>query len=360
MTVTGRNLIDNQPPVMLGLPGKVSCRLTFIESTRNTVSSYMGEVENSYKSRVRNIGKYGIIVAFVLICVLLGIIAPQFFTLSNLVIVLTQVSINALLAFGVTFVIITGGIDLSIGSMLAVTGVVAALFAHSDGYPVVVPVAMGLVAGLGLGALNGFVITRSKVPPFIVTLGTMTIGRGLALILSKGRPVSNLSDSFNFIGGGQLLGIPFPIIILVVIFLICSIILNKTVLGRYMYAVGGNEQAARASGIQLSQVKMVVYTLCGGLAALAGILLTSRITTGQPNAGIGFELDAIAAAIIGGASTSGGTGTMMGTLIGALLIGVISNGLDLMNVSSYYQQVVTGIIIIGAVVLDGLGQRNNA
>ena len=309
--------------------------------------------------RLRNLGQYGLLIAFIVVCVVLSLITPRFLTVSNLMIIVTQVSINALLAFGVTFVIITGGIDLSIGSTVAVSGVVAAMFAHPDTYPVIVPVLAGLAAGLLLGAFNGLVITKSKVPPFIVTLGTMTIGRGLALILSKGRPISNLSDSFNFIGGGQLLGIPTPIIILIVFFFICSVLLRKTVLGRYMYAVGGNEQAAKASGIQINKVKMAVYTLSGGLAALAGILLTSRITTGQPNAGVGFELDAIAAAIIGGTSTSGGTGTMTGTLIGALLIGVISNGLDLLNVTSYYQQVVMGIIIIGAVVLDSLNQQKN-
>lgn len=325
---------------------------------KNVLTSYFNQSESSVRVPNRGIGQYGIFIAFVVLCVLLSLITPKFLTVSNLTNIVTQVSINALLAFGVTFVIITGGIDLSIGSMVAVTGVVAALFAHPDSYPVIVPVLAGLLAGLALGALNGFVITRTKVPPFIVTLGTMTIGRGLALILSKGRPISNLSDSFNFIGGGQILGIPSPIIILIIAFIGCSVLLKKTVMGRYMYAVGGNEQAAEASGIQLNKVKMVVYTLCGGLAALAGILLTSRITTGQPNAGVGFELDAIAAAIIGGTSTSGGTGTITGTLIGALLIGVISNGLDLLNVTSYYQQVVMGIIIIGAVVLDSLSRAN--
>ena len=313
---------------------------------------------NLAKPRIIGIGKYGLPVAFAVICVALSLLTSRFLTIQNLMIILTQVSINALLAFGVTFVIIAGGIDLSIGSMVAVTGVVAASFAHADTYPVVVPVAMGLGAGLLFGAFNGFVITRSNVPPFIVTLGTMTIGRGLALILSNGRPISNLSDSFNFIGGGKLLGIPTLIIILIVLFIICSVVLKRTVLGRYIYALGGNEQAAKASGIQLNKVKMIVYTLCGGLAALAGILLTSRITTGQPNAGTGFELDAIAAAIIGGTSTSGGTGTMTGTLLGALLIGVISNGLDLLNVTSYYQQVVMGAIIIGAVVLDSVNQKD--
>ncbi|MFD2933762.1 ABC transporter permease [Spirosoma flavum] len=326
---------------------------------KNGILTQFTQTGNSYKTRIRGIGKFGLIIAFVLICLALSLLTPTFLTIQNLMIILTQVSINALLAFGVTFVIIAGGIDLSIGSMVAVTGVVAASFAHPDTYPVGVPILMGLSAGLLFGAFNGFIITRSNVPPFIVTLGTMTIGRGLALILSKGRPVSNLSDSFNFIGGGKILGIPTLIIILIGLFILCSIVLKRTVLGRYIYAVGGNEQAAKASGIQLNKVKMIVYTLCGGLAALAGILLTSRITTGQPNAGTGFELDAIAAAIIGGTSTSGGTGTMTGTLIGALLIGVISNGLDLLNVTSYYQQVVMGIIIIGAVVLDSVNQSSN-
>nr|WP_299422184.1 ABC transporter permease [uncultured Emticicia sp.] len=303
--------------------------------------------------------QYGIFVVFIIICLILSLISNQFFTVSNWTIIITQASINALLAFGVTFVIITGGIDLSLGSMVAVTGVTAAMLAHPDIYPVALPVFAGLISGLLMGVFNGFIITKSKIAPFIVTLGTMTIGRGLALILSKGRPVSNLSDSFNFIGGGDVFGIPFPIIVLILIFAICSITLKKTLLGRYIYAVGGNEQAARASGINVNQVKMAVYSISGLLAGLAGILLTSRITTGQPNAGAGFELDAIAAAVIGGTSTSGGTGTMTGTLVGVLLIGVINNGLDLLNVTSYYQQVVMGIIIIGAVVLDSWNQKSN-
>lgn len=309
------------------------------------------------KISLDHIGQYGIALAFVLICVLLSVLHPAFLTLSNLRVILTQVSINALLAFGVTFVIITGGIDLSLGSVLAVAGIAAAIFAHPDSYPLIVPVAAGLGAGIIFGAFNGLIITRSKVPPFIVTLGTMTIARGLALIFSNGRPVSNLSDAFNFIGGGTIRGVPFPIVILVLAFIVCALLLGRTTWGRYMYAVGGNELAARASGINVNKVKMMVYTLCGGLAGIAGVLLTSRITTGQPNAGMGFELDAIAAAIIGGTSTSGGTGNMVGTLLGALLIGVISNGLDLMNVSSYYQLVIKGLIIVGAVVLDSVSKN---
>ncbi len=312
---------------------------------------------NKLKTQLIGPGSYGIFIAFAIVCIVLAFTTPKFLTVPNLMIIGTQVSINALLAFGVTFVIITGGIDLSLGSIIAVTSVVTATFAHPDTYPVLIPILMGLLTGVVIGAFNGFVIVKSKVPPFIVTLGTMTIGRGLALILSKGRPVSNLSDTFNFIGGGNVAGIPFPIIILIVAFVICSVILNKTILGRYMYAVGGNEPAAIASGIKVGNVKMWVYTICGLLSALGGILLTSRITTGQPNAGAGFELDAIAAAIIGGTSTAGGKGTMTGTLIGALLIGVISNSLDLLNVTSYYQQVVMGVIIIGAVVLDSSGKE---
>jgi inositol transport system permease protein len=309
---------------------------------------------------INNIRQYGLLIVFGIICLIISLITPQFLTVSNWTIIVTQVSINALLAFGVTFVIITGGIDLSLGSIVAVTGVTSAMLAHPDSYPVLIPILMGLLAGLLMGAFNGFIITKSKIAPFIVTLGTMTIGRGLALILSDGRPVSNLSDSFNYLGSGTVLGIPVLILIFIFVFAICSIILNKTILGRYIYAIGGNEQAARASGINIDRVKLSVYSISGLLAGLAGILLASRITTGQPNAGAGFELDAIAAVVIGGTSTTGGRGSMAGTLIGVLLIGVINNGLDLLNVTSYYQQVVMGIIIIGAVVLDSLNQKSNS
>jgi len=309
---------------------------------------------------INKLRQYGILIVFSIICLIISFISPQFLTVSNWTIIITQVSINAILAFGVTFVIITGGIDLSLGSIVAVAGVSAAMLAHPDSYPLLVPVFAGLFAGLLIGAFNGFIITKSKIAPFIVTLGTMTIGRGLALILSNGRPVSNLSDSFVFIGSGKILGIPVLIIILIIMFILCSVILNKTILGRYVYAVGGNEQAARASGINVSQVKIAVYSISGLLAGLAGILLTSRITTGQPNAGAGFELDAIAAVVIGGTSTTGGKGSMTGTLIGVLLIGVINNSLDLLNVTSYYQQVVMGSIIIGAVVLDSLNHKSNS
>ncbi len=276
----------------------------------------------------------------------------MFFTVQNLVLVLRQVSINGILAIGVTFVIIAGGIDLSLGSVLALTGVVAASYAHPDAYALIVPILLGILTGIGIGYLNGMVITRGKVAPFIVTLGMMTIARGLALVVSDGRPVSNLSDAFNFIGGGDFLGVPIPILIFAVVILSSSVILNYTKTGRYIYAVGGNEHAARASGINVNRVKLFTYMLCSGLAGLAGIILASRITTGQPNAGVAYELDAIAAVVIGGTSLFGGIGTITGTVIGALTIGVINNGLDLLNISSYYQQIIKGVIIIGAVLID--------
>jgi len=293
------------------------------------------------------LSKYGILIALLVICIILSLATSYFFTAQNLLIVLRQVSINGILAIGVTFVIIAGGIDLSLGSVIALTGVIAASFAHPNTYPVIVPVLLALAAGVLIGSINGFTITFGKVAPFIVTLGMMTIARGLALVLSNGRPVTNLSPSFNFIGGGDLLYIPVPILIFGLVIIISAIILKYTRIGRYIYAVGGNENAAKASGIRVSRVKLFAYIMCSTLAALAGIVLASRITTGQPNAGIAYELDAIAAVVIGGTSLLGGRGS-----IGVLIIGVINNGLDLLNVSSYYQQIIKGIIIVGAVLLD--------
>lgn len=298
------------------------------------------------------LSKYGIFIALLVICILLSIATPYFFTTQNILIILRQVSINGILAIGVTFVIITGGIDLSLGSVLALTGVVAAGFAHPDTYPLAVPVILGIFTGVVIGAINGLTITLGRVAPFIVTLGMMTIARGLALVWSNGRPVTNLSPAFNFIGGGDLLHIPVPVLLFVLVIVVSAVILKYTRTGRYIYAVGGNENAARASGIRIKRVKLFAYIFCGALAGLAGIILSARITTGQPNAGIAYELDAIAAVVIGGTSLMGGRGSIAGTVIGVLIIGVINNGLDLLNVTSYYQQIIKGVIIISAVLLD--------
>lgn len=299
----------------------------------------------------------GIFLALILVCVLFSSMTSRFLTGTNLSVILNQVSVNAILAFGVTFVIIAGGIDLSLGSLVAVCGVVVALLSQNNEYSLWLAIIGTLIAGIALGALNGFIVVLTKVPPFIVTLGTMTIGRGLALILSKGRPISDLNESLNILGNGDLFGIPIPILFLVLSYATCHILLTKTIFGRYVKAIGGNEMASYVAGVRVNRIKLYVYMISGLFAALAGILLTARINTGQPNAGLGFELDAIAAVIIGGTSTRGGKGTITGTLLGVLFIGVINNGLDLVNVSAYWQQVIMGGIIILAVVLDGLYQK---
>lgn len=294
----------------------------------------------------------GLILALLFIGAVLSFSNPNFLTTANLINVVRQISINGILAVGVTFVLLTGGVDLSLGSLVALSGVVAASFAHPAQFPTVVPVMAGIAAGAICGLCNGVITTRGKVAPFIVTLGMMTIARGLALILSQGRPVSNLSKEFTRIGGESFIGIPIPIFLLFGITLASILFLKYFRLGRYLYAVGGNEKAALVSGISVVKVKTFAYTICGALAGLAGVILASRITTGQPNAGVGYELDAIAAGVIGGTSLSGGVGGVGGTILGALLMGVINNGLDLLNVSSYYQAIVKGFIIIGAVWLD--------
>jgi ribose/xylose/arabinose/galactoside ABC-type transport system permease subunit len=297
------------------------------------------------------IGRFGLPLALVFISLCLAAFRPQFLTYSNLINVARQISINGILAVGVTYALLTGGVDLSLGSVVALSGVVAASFAHPGDGTLLLPIAAGVLVGTSTGAANGITIAYGRVAPFIVTLGMMTIARGLALVVSRGKPVSNLTESFTSLGG-NCFGFPIPILILLVVGLASWILLANTRLGRHIYAVGGNEQAARAAGINVNTVKIFAYTVCGGLGGVAGVVLAARITTGQPNAGVAYELDAIAAAVIGGTSLSGGVGSICGTLLGALLMGVINNGLDLLNVSSYYQQIVKGLIIIAAVWLD--------
>jgi len=299
----------------------------------------------------RLLRRFGIVLALVLVGAMLAAATPNFLTTANLINVARQISLNGILAVGVTFVLLTGGVDLSLGSVVALAGVIAAGFAHPGDYPVAVAVLMGILAGTACGAANGLVITRGRVAPFIVTLGMMTVARGLALVASGGKPVSNMSPHLTRLAG-DILGLPIPVLILAAVSAASWAFLANTRLGRYVYAVGGNEHAARAAGISVNRVKLFAYTLCGALAGLAGVVLAARITTGQPNAAVAYELDAIAAVVIGGTSLSGGVGGVGGTLLGVLLMGVINNGLDLLNVSSYYQQIVKGVIIVGAVWLD--------
>lgn len=304
----------------------------------------------------RHLARFGLLIALVLISAVLAALRPQFLSPGNLINVVRQISINGILAVGVTYVLLTGGVDLSLGSLLALAGVVAACFAGPGDYPVLVPVCLGVLAGASCGLANGVVVTRGRVAPFIVTLGMMTAARGVAYIISGGKPISGLSRAFTRIGG-DLAGVPIPTLILLVVTLLSVLFLRNIRLGRYVYAVGGNENAARASGLNVPAVKIFAYTICGSLAGLAGVVQASRVTAGLPHAGLGYELDAIAAVVIGGTSLSGGVGGVGGTILGALLMGVINNGLDLLNVSSYYQQIVKGLIIVGAVWLDRRGQR---
>jgi inositol transport system permease protein len=297
------------------------------------------------------LGRFGLIIALVLAVGVLALLSPQFLSTANLLNVVRQISINGILAVGVTFVLLTAGVDLSLGSVVALAGVLAAHFAHPGDYPLMVPVSIGILAGVCCGAINGTVVTLGRVAPFIATLGMMTVARGLALVASDGRPISNMSPAMKALAG-DIGVIPIPAIILAVVAIGAWWVLTFTRIGRHIYAVGGNEQAARAAGIHVGRVKMFAYTVCGALTGLAGVVLASRITTGQPNAGVAYELDAIAAVVIGGTSLSGGIGTIGGTILGALLMGVIGNGLDLLNVSAYYQQIVKGLIIVGAVWLD--------
>ncbi|MET0959394.1 MAG: ribose ABC transporter permease [Psychrobacillus psychrotolerans] len=297
--------------------------------------------------------KLGPVIGLILIVVIISVMSPNFLTLNNLLNVLRQVSINALIAFGMTFVILTGGIDLSVGSILALTGAVTAGFLASGMDPMFA-MFLGLILGAILGAINGIIISKGNVAPFIATLATMTIYRGLTLVYTEGRPISGLGDSLSFqlIGKGYFFGIPVPVITMAIAFGVLYFVLKKTTFGRRVYAVGGNEEASRLSGIKVDRIKVYVYALTGTLAALASLILTSRLNSAQPTAGNMFELDAIAAVVLGGTSLTGGRGWIVGTLIGALIIGVLNNGLNLIGVSSFFQQVVKGAVILVAVLLD--------
>ncbi|MFB4212668.1 ribose ABC transporter permease [Shouchella sp. JSM 1781072] len=303
-----------------------------------------------FKALAATLGPF---IGLFLIILVISILNPSFLSTANLLNVLRQVSINALIAFGMTFVILTGGIDLSVGAILAFSGAVTATMLAS-GVDTVLAILVGLLVGAILGAINGIIIAKGKVAPFIATLATMTIYRGATLMFTDGRPVSGLGDStlFQMIGGGYFFGIPMPAITMLISFLILYFILKKTTFGRRVYAVGGNEEASILSGIKVDRIKIYVYSLTGFLAAVAGVILTSRLNSAQPTAGTMYELDAIAAVVLGGTSLTGGRGWIVGTLIGALIIGVLNNGLNLLGVSSFFQQVVKGSVILLAVLLD--------
>ncbi|MGL4930479.1 MAG: ribose ABC transporter permease [Plesiomonas sp.] len=295
------------------------------------------------------------LIALLVLIAVVSFLNPNFFAVDNLLNILRQTSVNAIIAVGMTLVILTAGIDLSVGSVLALCGAVAATLVGLE-LPVwvVIPAALGL--GALLGGATGVVIAKGKVQAFIATLVTMTLLRGATLVYTEGRPVStgfsDSADAFAWLGTGYLFGIPVPIWLMVLVFAGAWYMLNHTRMGRYIYALGGNESATRLSGINVDRVKIAVYALCGMLAALAGLIVTSRLSSAQPTAGTGYELDAIAAVVLGGTSLAGGKGRIMGTLVGALIIGFLNNALNLLDVSSYYQMIAKAVVILLAVLVD--------
>lgn len=311
--------------------------------------------ETTMTMLIRFLSRNKPLVGLIVLMAVVAILSPSFLTVDNLLNILRQTSINAVIAVGMTYVILSGGIDLSVGSVLAFCGAVCAWLVAGD-MSIWLAIPISLLLGAGLGAVNGVVIGTGGVQPFVATLVAMTMLRGATLVFTDGRPITTgtgaAADAFWSVGGGYLLGIPVPVVIAGVVFAVCGLVLTRTRFGRYTYAVGGNEVVARLSGIRVNLEKTTIYALSGLLAALAGVILTARLESAQPTAGAGYELDAIAAVVVGGTSLSGGKGTLFGTLVGALIIGVLNNALNLMDVSSYYQMIAKGAVILLAVLAD--------
>jgi len=315
-----------------------------------------------------NFGKLQSLIALFILCIVFGSLSDKFFTVANGLNVMRQISVNICIAVGMTLIILTAGIDLSVGSVLALCGAITAgLLKHGItfhsmnvlvGFTILGAILTGIIVGAALGFFNGLVITKFKVPPFVATLAMLTIARGLTMLYTNGFPISSFGSAFTFIGGGWLLGLPVPVWIAATIVIAAIIVTKKIKLGRYIYAIGGNENAAKLSGININRVKIIVYTIAGALAAVGGIIVTARLDSAQPNAGTSYELDAIAAVVIGGTSLSGGRGSIWGTVLGAIIIGVLNNGLVLLDVSPFWQQVVKGGVILLAVIIDKMNSKN--
>jgi ribose transport system permease protein len=307
------------------------------------------------------------IIALLLMCIILSLLTDRFLTTENSWNIMRQISVNLIVSVGMTLVILTAGIDLSVGSVLALCGAITAgmlkfgaEFADANvyvGFTLFGAIAGGVLAGSFLGWFNGITITRFRVPPFVATLAMLTIARGLTMLWTGGFPITGFEGNMAFIGTGWLLGVPMPVWISATVVIAAVVLTKKTRLGRHIYAVGGNEKAAELSGLNVKRIKIIVYSIAGAMAAVGGIIVTSRLDSAQPNAGMGLELDSIAAVVIGGTSLSGGKGTIMGTVQGALIIGVLNNGLVLLNVSPFWQQVVKGVVILLAVVIEKLNAR---
>ena len=307
------------------------------------------------------------LIALMLMATAMAILSDNFATRDNLFNVARQISVNVCISVGMTMVILASGIDLSVGSILAFTGAVAAGLLTNGielqgvnlfvGFTLFGVIWIALVAGGFLGWFNGVMITQFKVPPFVATLAMLTIARGLTMLYTKGFPITQLGDRFTYLGTGWFWGMPMPVWISIMVIVLSTFFMNRTRTGRYIYAIGGNERAALLSGVNVNRVKTIVYMLAGVLAGIAGLLVTARLDSAQPNAGFGYELDSIAAVVIGGTSLSGGKGTIMGTVIGAGIIGVLNNGLVLLNVSPFWQQVIKGLVILLAVIIDRMQKK---
>ena len=302
--------------------------------------------------------QFGTVIGLVVLGAVLWMLTPHFLTVSNLLNVVEQTSINAIVAAGMTFVILSAGIDLSVGSIVALAGVVLGIALRAS-QPLAVALPLTLAVGLVCGVGNGALISWGGLPPFIVTLGTMSIARGAALLVTEGRPVSGFDASFRVLATGRVGFVPAPVIVMALVYAAAQFVLTRTTFGRYVYAIGGNEEATRLSGVPVRFHKTMIYGVSGVMSATAAVILTARLNSAQPIAGMMYELDAIAATVIGGTSLMGGEGTLGGTLVGALIMGVLRNGLNLLGVSSFLQQIVIGGVIVVAVLLDTILKRKN-
>jgi len=303
------------------------------------------------------IRRYSVLLILLGIGLVFTLGSDRFLTPSNLMNIAVQTSIIAIIAIGMTFVILTAGIDLSVGSVVALCGALAAGLAVRQELGTFTGIGLALLAGAAVGVINGLLVVRGKMPPFVATLSTLAIARGLTLVYTEGRPISGIDERFTFLGSGEILGIATPVIILAIVFVIAYIVLRYTRFGNYVYATGGNEEVSRLAGVRTSIITLSVYIISGFLAALGGVLLVARLWSAQPNAAVGLELDAIAAPVLGGVSLFGGVGNVTGALVGAFILGILSNGLNLMGVPSFWQQVIKGVVLILAVMLDVFTKR---
>lgn len=300
----------------------------------------------------------GILIGLAALMAIVSLFSESFFTASNMWNILRQISTNALLAFGMTFVILIGGIDLSVGPLLAFSGVFAAYVMGNLGWPIWAAIAGSIILCSMVGMLNGVIVTKTGIAPFVVTLSVQQIFRGFAMLLANGAPIRIRDQGFINIGTTYIGPVAFPVIYMIIIMALCYVVLNKTQFGRHIYALGGNKTAARFAGIRTQRIEVMVYALSGFLAGIAGIVLAARMTAGVPATGDGYECDAIAAVVLGGASFTGGIGTIGGTLIGAIIIGVLNNGLNMLNVASFWQYVAKGVVILLAVMVDVLRKQS--